>query len=177
LIFSVLVLTSQQYGVVNHAKYGKIYAYEVDGLGKHLLMDDANVPSLLSIPYLGWDYDPEIYQNTRRFILSPDNEFYKESADGKLRGIGSPHGGNYFANRHKVRSEEQLANNIWPMSQVMQGTISFLHYASINSFFFFFLSFFFLSLFSFLSLLSLLSFLSFLSFSLVYFDLFLVADL
>lgn len=44
---------------------------QVDGRGNHLLMDDANVPSLLSIPYLGYKYDPEIYANTRRFILSP----------------------------------------------------------------------------------------------------------
>lgn len=47
--------------------------YEVDGLGKHNLMDDANVPSLLSIPYLGYKYDPEVYANTRRFLLSPSN--------------------------------------------------------------------------------------------------------
>jgi meiotically up-regulated gene 157 (Mug157) protein len=29
-------------------------AYEVDGFGSHLRMDDANVPSLLSLPYLGY---------------------------------------------------------------------------------------------------------------------------
>lgn len=119
------MLISQKYGIVNHSTYGAIYAFEVDGLGKHLLMDDANVPSLMSIPYLGWDYDPVIYNNTRRFILSHDNEFYKVSDDGKFRGIGSPHGGAYFANRHKDKraeeEKEQLHNNIWPMSQIMQG--------------------------------------------------------
>lgn len=90
-------------------------------------MDDANVPSLLSIPYLGWDYDEEIYKNTRKFILSKDHEFYVESSDLRFRGIGSPHGGNYFTSRntwsksqHK-RSESQIPNNIWPMSQIMQG--------------------------------------------------------
>jgi meiotically up-regulated gene 157 (Mug157) protein len=62
---------------VEHKEFGKIYAFEVDGLGHHNLMDDANVPSLLSIPYLGWDYDPEIYANTRRFILSPANPWYQ----------------------------------------------------------------------------------------------------
>jgi len=49
----------QRHGIVEHEKYGKIYAYEVDGLGKSLLIDDANVPSLLSIPYLGYKYDEQ----------------------------------------------------------------------------------------------------------------------
>jgi len=30
------------------------YAYEVNGLGSQYLMDDANVPSLMSLPYLGF---------------------------------------------------------------------------------------------------------------------------
>ncbi len=78
------------YGIVNHPKFGKIYAYETDGFGNYKLMDDANSPSLLSIPYLGYtDADNEIYQNTRRFILSNENPYYYE---GKVaKGIGSPH--------------------------------------------------------------------------------------
>ena len=43
----------QKYAVYDHPKYGKIYAYEVDGFGNRLLMDDANVPSLLGMGYLG----------------------------------------------------------------------------------------------------------------------------
>jgi len=43
----------KKYAVYNHPKYGKIYAFEVDGFGNHMLMDDANVPSLLAMPYLG----------------------------------------------------------------------------------------------------------------------------
>ncbi|WP_163536229.1 glycoside hydrolase family 125 protein [Gracilibacillus sp. YIM 98692] len=80
----------QQYGIVNHPKYGSIYAYETDGLGHYHLMDDANVPSLLSIPYLGYcSFDDEIYQNTRKFILSEDNPYY---FNGKVAsGVGSPH--------------------------------------------------------------------------------------
>lgn len=79
-----------QYGIVTHPEFGRVYAYEVDGLGNYSLMDDANVPSLLAIPYFGYANaaDP-IYQNTRRMILSYANPFYFE---GKAaQGIGSPH--------------------------------------------------------------------------------------
>ena len=59
----------QKYAVYDHPKYGKIYAYEVDGFGNHLLMDDANVPSLLGMGYLGdVEMNDPIYQNTRRFV-------------------------------------------------------------------------------------------------------------
>lgn len=80
----------KEFGIIKHPKYGKIYAYEVDGMGNYNLMDDANVPSLLSAPYLGYcSLDDEIYQNTRRFILSKDNPYYYE---GKVaKGVGSPH--------------------------------------------------------------------------------------
>lgn len=79
----------QKYAITDSA-FGKIYAYEVDGLGNKLLMDDANVPSLMSLPYLGYcDIDDEIYQNTRRFVLSNNNPYYYS---GKLvSGVGSPH--------------------------------------------------------------------------------------
>jgi uncharacterized protein len=80
----------QAYGIVNHPEYGEIFAYEVDGFGNSVLMDDANVPSLLSIPYLGYaTVDDPVYRNTRRFILSPDNPYYQEGSHA--RGIGSPH--------------------------------------------------------------------------------------
>ena len=98
----------QKYAVVNHPKYGQIYAFEVDGFGGHLLMDDANVPSLLSLPYLGAvkANDP-IYQNTRRFVLSTDNPFfYKGSA---AEGIGGPHVGQ---------------DMIWPMAITMRALTS-----------------------------------------------------
>lgn len=96
------------YGIVYSPKYGYIYAYEVDGLGRSNLMDDANVPSLLSIPYLG--YVPAtnpIYQNTRRFVMSPDNPYYYS---GKVaEGIGSPH---------------TPPGYIWPLALVMEGLTS-----------------------------------------------------
>lgn len=80
----------KKYGIIEHKKYGRIFAFEVDGLGNYNLMDDANVPSLLAAPYM--DYcgkDDEIYLNTRRFILSKDNPYYFEGKAAK--GIGSPH--------------------------------------------------------------------------------------
>ncbi|MBB3112694.1 hypothetical protein FHS18_004796 [Paenibacillus phyllosphaerae] len=80
----------QHYGIIDHPEYGRIYAYETDGLGNHNLMDDANVPSLLAIPYLGYvgKEDP-VYQNTRRFILSRANPYFFEGEAAS--GIGSPH--------------------------------------------------------------------------------------
>ncbi|WP_244879421.1 glycoside hydrolase family 125 protein [Paenibacillus cineris] len=80
----------REHGIVQHPEFGPIYAYETDGLGHHNLMDDANVPSLLSIPYLGYrDASDEVYQNTRRFILSRNNPYYFEGTAAE--GIGSPH--------------------------------------------------------------------------------------
>ena len=79
----------QTFAVVD-SEFGKIYAYEVDGLGGVNLMDDANVPSLLSLPYLGYcTADDPVYKNTRRFVLSEKNPYYFK---GKAAaGVGSPH--------------------------------------------------------------------------------------
>lgn len=80
----------EEFAVFDHPIFGDIYAYEVDGLGKFNLMDDANVPSLLSMPYLGYcDFDEEKYINTRKYILSRENPYYYEGS--AARGIGSPH--------------------------------------------------------------------------------------
>ena len=68
---------------------GMIYAYEADGFGMYELMDDANVPSLLAMDYLGYPADPKTAENTRRYILSEANPFYYKGA--KAAGIGSPH--------------------------------------------------------------------------------------
>ena len=96
------------YCIVEHEKYGKIYACETDGMGNYCMIDDANIPSLLSIPYIGYaDAHDEIYQNTRKFLLSHDNPFYFE---GKYaRGIGSRHTPEGY---------------IWHMALVMQGLTS-----------------------------------------------------
>lgn len=72
------------------SEFGKIFAYEVDGLGNQIFMDDANVPSLLSLPYLGYvEKDDEIYLNTRKAVLSELNPYFYK---GKVaEGVGSPH--------------------------------------------------------------------------------------
>lgn len=98
----------EKFGIIDVKGFGPIYAYEVDGLGNYNLMDDANVPSLLSIPYIGFrPIDDEIYINTRNFILSKNNPFYYEG--NVAQGIGSPH---------------TPMNYIWPIALSMQGLTS-----------------------------------------------------
>lgn len=97
-----------KYAVVKHPKYGKIYAFEVDGFGNRFLMDDANVPSLLAMAYLGdVDIKDPIYQNTRRFVWSEDNPYFFRGTAGE--GIGGPHIG---------------YDMIWPMSIMMKAFTS-----------------------------------------------------
>lgn len=77
--YFIKALTSgiEKFGIVNHPTYGKVYAYEVDGYGSATFMDDANIPSLLSIPDLGYiPKDDEVYQNTRKMVLSKDGNPY-----------------------------------------------------------------------------------------------------
>ena len=84
----------RKYGVVKVENGVQVYAYEVNGLGDAVTdLDDANIPSLLSIPLLGWTgYDPDIYQNTRKRLLDPKtNTYYFRGAT--IEGIGSPHTG------------------------------------------------------------------------------------
>lgn len=97
-----------QYAVYQHPKYGPIYAFEVDGFGNQLIMDDANVPSLLAMPYLGdVDINDPIYQNTRRFVWSEDNPYFFRGKAGE--GIGGPHVG---------------LDMPWPMSIMMRAFTS-----------------------------------------------------
>eukprot|EP00039_Didymoeca_costata_P003883 m.70311 g.70311 ORF g.70311 m.70311 type:complete len:807 (-) comp12122_c0_seq2:14-2434(-) len=96
-----------KYGTKSMQGYGEIYCYEIDGLGNCNTMDDANVPSLLGIPYIDDDayaYDKEIYERTRKWVLSHNNPQYFEGA--VLRGIGSPH------TTHGM---------VWPMSIAIQA--------------------------------------------------------
>ena len=76
-------------GKIDTEEFGTIYAYEADGYGMYQLMDDANVPSLLAMGYLGYPADKEAAENTRRFILSDANPFYYKGI--KAEGVGSAH--------------------------------------------------------------------------------------
>jgi meiotically up-regulated gene 157 (Mug157) protein len=102
----------QRFGIIEHPNFGQMYAYEVDGLGQQTLMDDANIPSLLSLPYLGYSVDPKVYANTRRFILSSNNPYFHCSEDRTVCGVGSPH------------TQRHIGNGVWLMSQLMQGLTS-----------------------------------------------------
>lgn len=122
----------QEHGIVDHPTYGKIYAYEVDGLGHTVLMDDANVPSLMSIPYLDYPANPIIYSNTRRFILSNDNPYFSEGryhpVDTAGRAGNSPPNSNQ--DYHTVSGygsphmQKAIPHNIWPMALAIQGLTS-----------------------------------------------------
>ncbi|KAK3669572.1 hypothetical protein LTR78_010572 [Recurvomyces mirabilis] len=94
-----------EHGVVHHKHWGPVFAFEVDGYGSSILMDDANVPSLLALPYLGFLQSNDMtYQNTRRMILSAQGNPYYLTGTA-FSGIGGPHIG---------------LQNAWPMSLLMQ---------------------------------------------------------
>jgi uncharacterized protein len=88
-----------------HPAAGEIWAYEIDGFGNALCMDDANVPSLLGMPYLETCTENDAtYLATRRFVLSEANPcFFRGTA---AEGIGGPHIGQ---------------DMIWPMAIVIRA--------------------------------------------------------
>ncbi|OCK77786.1 glycoside hydrolase family 125 protein [Lepidopterella palustris CBS 459.81] len=94
----------ESHGVITHPKYGRIYAYEIDGYGGETVMDDANIPSLLSAPLLGYaPASSQIYQNTRALLLSADNPYFMRGP--VLSAIGGPHIGPGYA---------------WPMASIVR---------------------------------------------------------
>jgi meiotically up-regulated gene 157 (Mug157) protein len=97
-----------RFGKTQSASLGPIWAYEVDGYGNALMMDDAGAPGLLSLPYLGCCRgDDPLYQRTRQFVHSAANPYF---IHGKAaEGVGSPHVG---------------LTSIWPMSIVMRALTS-----------------------------------------------------
>jgi meiotically up-regulated gene 157 (Mug157) protein len=98
----------KQYATVIHPSFGKVYAFEINGFGSYHLMDDANVPSLLSLPYLDvLDKNDPVYQNTRRLLLSSENPFFFKGTAAE--GIGGPHAG---------------MDMIWPLGIIMRGLTS-----------------------------------------------------
>ena len=98
----------EKYATKEHLDYGKIYAYEIDGFGNAIFMDDANVPSLISLAYIGGHSNNDaIYQNTRRFLTSDDNPYFLKGKAAE--GQASPHTGK---------------ENIWPMGIILRGLTS-----------------------------------------------------
>jgi hypothetical protein len=98
----------REYSIVNHPFAGKVYAYEVDAFGNYYCTDDGNIPSLLSLTYLGAVKPGEkLYQNTRKMLLSDKNPYYCDGSAG--RGLGGPHVG---------------MNMIWPLGIIIQGLTS-----------------------------------------------------
>ncbi len=85
--------------------------YEIDGepaTSGSNLMDDANIPSLLSLPFLGYmDRSDDLYLSTREFVWSTKNPFFFSGSQGE--GIGGPHVGPSYA---------------WPMSLIMKAMTS-----------------------------------------------------
>lgn len=98
----------QKYAIVEHETYGKVFAYELNGLGSYNIMDDANIPSLLALPYIGAiSMTDPVYLNTRKMVLSAANPFYYK---GKVaEGTGGPHIGK---------------DMVWPMSIIVRGLTS-----------------------------------------------------
>ncbi|WP_164112734.1 MULTISPECIES: glycoside hydrolase family 125 protein [Sphingobacterium] len=98
----------QKYGIIDHPQHGRVYAFEVDGFGSYMMMDDANVPSLLALPYLeSVDVKDEVYQRTRNYILSKNNPFFFKGTAAE--GVGGPHIGR---------------DMIWPMAITMRAFTS-----------------------------------------------------
>ena len=98
----------ERHATVIHPKYGKIWAFEVDGYGSVRLGDDANVPNLLSLPYIaGIDPKDPVYRNTRAFVLSEDNPFFFKGTEAE--GVGGSHTG---------------SDKVWPMSIILRGLTS-----------------------------------------------------
>jgi hypothetical protein len=82
----------REHALVEHPVHGRVWAYEVDGFGNRHHMDDANLPSLLSLPYLGCcPVDDPLYRSTRRFVLSEDDPYFFRGSAGA--GVGGPHAG------------------------------------------------------------------------------------
>lgn len=98
----------EEYAIVEHLGFGEIYAYEVDGFGNRAYWDDANVPSLMSLAYLGvHERTDPLYLRTRKFLLSDNNPYYFRGAAAS--GQASPHSGH---------------RRIWPMGIILRAMTS-----------------------------------------------------
>jgi meiotically up-regulated gene 157 (Mug157) protein len=79
---------------------GEVWAFEVDGFGNAIFMDDANVPSLSGLTLIGAaDRADPLFRRTAALAWSNRNPYYFEGT--AAHGIGGPHIG---------------LDQIWPMS-------------------------------------------------------------
>ena len=112
----------KQYAVATHPLYGKVYAYEVNGFDSYNLMDDANVPSLLSLPYLNaLPVSDPVYQNTRKLLLSSSNPFFFKGKAAE--GIGGPHAGMFMIWPLSITMRALTSNNASEIKQCVQWLI------------------------------------------------------
>lgn len=85
-----------------------VWAYEVDGFGNSMLMDDANVPGLSSLAYLGCvERGDALFRRTEAACWSGRNPYFFRGKRGE--GIGGPHAG---------------LGMIWPMSLTLRALSS-----------------------------------------------------
>lgn len=98
----------RKHATARHQKYGEVYAYEVDGYGNRLFMDDSNIPSLLAMPYLdSCNANEPVYRSTRALVLSEDNPYYFRGKAAE--GAGGPHAG---------------LGMIWPLAIIVRALTS-----------------------------------------------------
>lgn len=103
-----MAAATQAFGRTTHPRHGEVWAYEVDGFGNALMMDDPGQPGLLNLPFLGCcPASDALYLRTRGYSLSDDNPYFVRGSAGE--GLSSPHAGRDF---------------IWPMAIVSRALTS-----------------------------------------------------
>ncbi|KAF2845666.1 glycoside hydrolase family 125 protein [Plenodomus tracheiphilus IPT5] len=127
----------ETHGTVNHPKYGKIYAFEVDGYGSTNIMDDANIPGLLSAPFFHYPVNSDIYANTRSLILSAANPYFMRGP--VINAIGGPHQGPGMAwpmaSIVRILTTDDNDEIVNELSEIVSSTAGLgLIHESINSF-------------------------------------------